>query len=150
MSLLRYIAEVADEPFVLDPANPVAEERENTWRLDCPAEEREALATVDVVKAFENCAVRLGDRLPADARAIFYVWHDQQAGQLRCSTSSQSVDQLPFRSRVVQSPLEPIIEEFLAAPGLIPWQDLQEDAAAPEPGEWTIELELWHVRLQGQ
>ncbi|TCM47004.1 hypothetical protein EV648_105484 [Kribbella sp. VKM Ac-2568] len=48
MRLLRYIAEVADEPFVLDPANPENEQRENTWLLDSPAVERAGLTTAEV------------------------------------------------------------------------------------------------------
>ncbi|MFC5267698.1 hypothetical protein ACFPJ1_36755 [Kribbella qitaiheensis] len=148
MSLLRYIAEVADEPFVLDPANPEIEHRENTWLLDCPAVERTSLTTAEVVAAFEHCANGLQRRLPQSTQVVFYVWHDQQAGQLRCSTTSISADRLPFGARVVPTPLEKIVEEFLAAPGFISWAELQEadeaDEPEPEP-EWTVEV--WHLRL---
>ena len=66
----------------------------------------------------------------------------------KCSTTSISADRLPFGARVVPTPLEKIVEEFLAAPDFISWAELQEvdeaDEPQPEP-EWTVEV--WHLRL---
>jgi hypothetical protein len=46
--------------------------------------------------------------------ATFYVWHDEQAGQLRCSTTTWPREQLPFRAQVeLNVPLEEIVEGFL-------------------------------------
>ncbi|GAA1531741.1 hypothetical protein [Kribbella lupini] len=90
MSLLRFIAEVADEPLVLDPAAPRAEYRENTWLLSATEAELATLTAAEITTAFEQCADALRRRLTAEGHqspAVFYVWHDAQAGQLRCSTT---------------------------------------------------------------
>ncbi|MDX6280712.1 MAG: hypothetical protein QOH03_1783 [Kribbellaceae bacterium] len=50
MSLLQWIAEVADDALVLDPAKP-ENELQNTWGFGCSEEERAELAVSDVVAA---------------------------------------------------------------------------------------------------
>jgi hypothetical protein len=144
MDLLQQIAAVADEPVVLDPAE-LENEYQNTSWLDCPQDERLALTVAGVVNAIEACADVLQDRVPT--RAVFYVWHDEQAGQLRCSTTSLPADRLPFGARVVEKPLAKIVEEFLAAPGFVPWDDLMivdKESDEPQPelaiGVWSRQL----------
>jgi hypothetical protein len=134
MSLLQWIAEVADDDLVLDPAKP-ENERQNTWGFSCSEEERAGLAVSDVVAAFEACTTVLHDTLPIDIPAVFYVWYDQQAGQLRCSTTSLPADQLPFGARVRETSLAKIVEDFLA--------DFE---IADNPGpDWAVEV--WSKQL---
>ncbi|TWP49027.1 hypothetical protein FKR81_25450 [Lentzea tibetensis] len=126
--LLTWIREVADEPLLIDPFDLRAEVRENTWRLG-PTADRPAAD--DVVAAFEECAALLRARINAmghEGRATFYVFHDAQAGSLKCSTTSLPADRLPFRARVELVPLAGIVEEFLSdeTPGLVPWEDLED------------------------
>ncbi|MGP4050271.1 hypothetical protein, partial [Streptomyces sp. 2A115] len=81
--------------------------------------------------------------------ATFYVWHDGQAGQLRCSTGSVPPDELPFGgSYVLSDDLGRIIEEFLtdSEPGVIAWSDLVEvhnhsERTAAEAG--IVPLRVW-------
>ncbi|MEU9108119.1 hypothetical protein AB0D54_28085 [Streptomyces xanthophaeus] len=128
--LLTFIAEVADEPLVLDPGNQASESQTNTWHLGADAEERATLSVEDVAAAFESTARGLGDRIRAlglHGTATFYVWHDEQAEQLRCSTSSQPPESLPFGGiYVLTETLEPIITSFLddSDLGSVPWTDL--------------------------
>ncbi|MFF4448773.1 hypothetical protein [Streptomyces sp. NPDC001502] len=128
--LLTFIAEVADEPLVLDPGNQAAESQTNTWHLGADAEERATLVVEEVAAAFESTARALRDRirpLGPHGTATFYVWHDEQAGQLRCSTSSQPPESLPFGGDyVLTETLEPIITGFVddSVPGLVPWTEL--------------------------
>lgn len=60
--LLTFIAEVAEEPLVLDPDDQLAESRNNTWSLGADVEERLALTVEQVAAAFEQTAEALRER----------------------------------------------------------------------------------------
>ena len=139
--LLTWIAEVADEPLVLEPADRQAEAESNAWWLGAEAEDRRALSVPEVVAAFERAAEDIRRRIHATGfrgAATFYVWHDEQAGQLRCSTGSVSPEALPFGGAYVPSEeLGPIVERFLSdrEPGVITWSDLDLVGDRPAPNE---------------
>lgn len=143
--LVTWIREVADEPLLLN-GDEAAEARENTWSFGLADGERPSTAVV--VAAFEDTAGRQGDRVAALGRtATFYVWHDVQAGQLRCSTTSSPRDRLPFGATLdLTVPLAAVVERFLHDPGgFIAWDDLDEsDDDAPEfvLGVWAVEIGL--------
>ncbi|MBB5801322.1 hypothetical protein F4560_001090 [Saccharothrix ecbatanensis] len=155
--LLRWIREVADEPLVVDPAARNIEARENTWSLSTSIDERGSLSAHEVVAAFEECASILRERVRSlgyDGQVTFYVWHDQQAGQLRCSTASLPGDELPFRSRVeLDVPLAAIAEEFLddARPGQGPWDDLRpaSDGYVDETQPDDFVVRVWTADIGG-
>lgn len=139
MVLLTWIAEVADEPLVLEPDDRQVELDTNTWWLSAVAGDRESLSPSEVVAAFERTATAIRGRvreLGFPGVATFYVWHDEQAGQLRCSTGSVSPDALPFTGDYVAcSDLGPIAEAFLtdSEAGFIAWADL-DDAQSHSEG----------------
>ncbi|MBU3062326.1 hypothetical protein KO481_12415 [Nocardia sp. NEAU-G5] len=150
--LLTWIREVADEPLLIDPTAGDAEVRENTWSLSTSVDERGSLSVHDVVAAFEECASVLRERIRSlgyEGPATFYVWHDAQAGQLRCSTTSLPPDQLPFRAPVEAAvSLAVIVEEFLkdVSPGLVLWEDLEpvEQSADVTQPEHVV-VRVWTV-----
>ncbi|MGV9693012.1 hypothetical protein ACWDUX_28335 [Streptomyces sp. NPDC003444] len=128
--LLTWIAEVAEEPPALEPGNRRVEWETNTWSLSARDEDGRPLSAAEVVAAFEQTAVGIRERireLGFSGVVTFYVWHDGQAGQLRCSTGSVPPDELPFNGNYgVSDRLGPVVEEFLAGnmPGVVAWSDL--------------------------
>ncbi|MFE9169883.1 hypothetical protein ACFYNZ_10220 [Streptomyces kebangsaanensis] len=149
--LLTWIAEVADEPLVLEPADRRVEWETNTWSLGAADEDRSSLSATEVVAAFERTASAIRERirgLGLPGAATFYVWHDEQAGQLRCSTGSVPPDALPFSGTYVASDdLGPIVEGFLAdsEPGFIGWSDLKDVQSHSEQTKTKSEITPFHV-----
>ncbi|MET7651943.1 MULTISPECIES: hypothetical protein [unclassified Streptomyces] len=151
MVLLTWIAEVADEPLVLEPADRRVELEVNSWSLSAADEDMSSLSVAEVVAAFERTAAAIRERirdLGFSGVATFYVWHDRQAGQLRCSTGSVPPDALPFSGTYVPSDdLGPVVEGFLAdsEPGSIVWSDLNDAQSLSELTETESELRPFGV-----
>ncbi|MEV6018306.1 MULTISPECIES: hypothetical protein [unclassified Streptomyces] len=130
MVLLTWIAEVADEPLVLEPTDRRMEWETNSWSLGAADDDTSSLSVAEVVAAFEWTPAAIQERmrdLSFSGVATFYVWHDRQAGRLRCSTGSVPPDALPFSGTYVASgDLSPVVEGFLAdsEPGFIALSDL--------------------------
>jgi hypothetical protein len=149
--LLKWIAEVADEPLVLEPANRRVEWETNTWSLGATDEDKSSLSVAEVVAAFERTAAAIREHirdLSFSEVATFYVWHDKQAGQLRCSTGSVPPDALPFSGTYVASDdLGPVVEGFLAdsEPGFIAWSDLDDAQSLLEQTKTELEISPFGV-----
>ncbi|WP_405697706.1 hypothetical protein [Streptomyces sp. NBC_01185] len=142
---------MADEPLVLEPADRRVEWETHTWSLGAADEDRGSLSAAEVVVAFEWTAAAMEERilgLNFSGAATFYVWHDEQARQLRCSTGSVPPDALPFGGTYVASDdLGPIVEGFLAAsePGSIAWSGLEDVQSRSEQTETESEIAPFHV-----
>nr|WP_296064771.1 hypothetical protein [uncultured Actinoplanes sp.] len=145
--LLKEIRAIAGETLVLSPHDPAAENVNTSW-FGAPPHERMGLSAEEVVSAFEETAELLRDQvavLKHDGPVTFYVWHDQEAGQLRCSTSSRHQNSLPFGGGyLLTSDLKGIVVEFLEdrAPGAIVWGQLEPiplpDSRRPGAGEMSV------------
>jgi hypothetical protein len=146
------IQEIADEPVMLAPHDQSAEFVNTRW-LAAAAAERCSLSADRVVAAFLQTARALQQRIRATGAAVtatFYVWHDEQAGQLRCSVSSRPPAALPFGGAYqLTDDLGAIVSGFLddLTPGAIAWADL-EPADSADPADatcapfpvWTFDL----------
>ncbi|MCY0950260.1 hypothetical protein [Streptomyces sp. H27-S2] len=149
--LLTWIAEVADEPLVLEPADRRSESDTDTWWLSAEDEDRRSLSVTEVVAAFERTAEAIRFRIrPAGFAGVatFHVWHDRRAGQLRCSTGSVAADKLPFGgAHVLTADLGPVVAGFLngVEPGAVTRSDLDDvtgrpDRAAPAAHVWVRDV----------
>lgn len=149
--LLTWIAEVAEERLTLKPGDRLVEWETNTWSLGAGGEDRQSLSAAEVVAAFEQTAAGIRERIRVlgfPGVATFYVWHDRQAGQLRCSTSSVPPEELPFNGDyVVSDHLGLVIEGFLAnsMPGVVVWSDLNDAESRLEQA--MPELEITPLRV---
>jgi hypothetical protein len=158
--LLEWVAEIADEPYLLDPNDHGAEIRANTWWLGASPAERETRITDEVAAAFRAVEAASRTRFAATpARAVppgataapggtatFYSWHDVRAGQLRCSVSTLPADHLPFGNGYRQAELAEVVAGYLddQSPGFIPWADLRpvDPDGPPDDVEWPP-LPVW-------
>lgn len=149
--LLTWIAEVADEPLVLEPADRQVELDTSTWWLSAAEGDKEALSVSEVVAAWEQTATAIRRRvreLGFTGVATFYVWHDEQAGQLRCSTASVPPEALPFgRNYLACDDLGPVVLRFLTdgEPGFIAGADLDDTQSHSEETDIEPENGLFPV-----
>lgn len=93
--LLEAIADIANHEVTLAPDDQRAEAANTRW-LDAPSVERALLTVSEVVGAFHATVAALRKRV--DGPALFYLWHDERAGQLRCGITSRPAADLPFGS----------------------------------------------------
>jgi hypothetical protein len=151
--LLTNIRAIGAQPVVLAPEDLPTELANTVW-LTASTEERGQLAVTEVVRAFEEAVRDLGRRLVADGvrhSGTFYVWHDDQAGQLRCSVSSREPADLPFSGQYrPTNDLAPIVAAFLNddAPGQVAWQELEQlDVHADGESAGVAPLQVWTVTV---
>ena len=138
---------MAGGSMVLRPDDPDAE-FENTWWLSASPQERLGLSVDEVVAAFEETARLVRDRVRATGYrgiATFYVWHDGDAGQLRCSTRTCAAAELPFGGEYAATgDLGTIVSAFLTdgEPGFVRFKPLRAgpvDESSPFP-VWTFDV----------
>jgi hypothetical protein len=151
--LLKEIRAIAGETLVLSPNDPTAEDANTSW-LGAPPHERMGLSADEVVSAFEETAELLRDQITVHGHqgpVTFYVWHDEVAGQLRCSTRSCSQDGLAFDGGYrLTSDLRAIVVDFLEdrAAASIGWGEFQPITAPDEPAADPPEFPVWVCDLR--
>lgn len=151
--LLKEIRAIAGETLVLSPHDQAAEDANTSW-FGAPPHERMGLSADEVVSAFVETAELLRDQVVVrrhEGPVTFYVWHDPQAGQLRCSTRSCHQDGLPFEGPYQpSSDLHKIVDEFLAdhAPGAIAWGELEPIPMPDGPASESPDLLVWVCDLR--
>ncbi|MBM2623570.1 hypothetical protein JIG36_49580 [Actinoplanes sp. LDG1-06] len=151
--LLKEIRAIAGETLVLAPHDQDTETANTSW-FGAPPHERMGLSAEEVVNAFEETVEQLRGQVAAMAHAgpaTFYVWHDLQAGQLRCSTASRGRDELPFvEPYKATDDLQAIVVEFLEdrAPGAIVWGEFDPVPIPDGPVPGTPEIPVWVCDLR--
>lgn len=105
---------------------------ENRWCISATQEECAEVSVTELTSALHAVSVcwRAQVVTRADSRgALFYMWFDEQASQLRCCIISDRNAALPFRCATTPIiTMEPIIADFLSSPYHegIPWEELTE------------------------
>ena len=149
-TLAAQVASYPDDPdLVLLPAHPETERRANTWSYSVAPSTRASAA--GLAAAFDEVIRGLRSRFKGSPhQGTFYAWYDEQAGQLRCSLTSQS--QLPFGGsiRTIEDSA-PVIDQILSdrSPGFISFDTLRESPFSPPSTEKTqnSEILVWAVFL---
>ncbi|MCY1144698.1 hypothetical protein OWR29_42435 [Actinoplanes sp. Pm04-4] len=151
--LLKEIRAIAGETLVLAPDDQDTETANTSW-FGAPPHERMGLSADEVIGAFEETIELLREQVAASTHvgpATFYVWHDLQAGQLRCSTGSCRRDELPFTEKYrTTDDLRGIVVEFLEdrAPGAIVWGEFDPVPVPHGPGPDVEEIPVWVCDLR--
>lgn len=135
--------------------DPLREARTNTWTQDLSCVLVDEAA---VVTAFRDVAAGLRRRFEGQpGPATFYVWCDEQAGQLRFSLASAPPDRLPFGQPYSPGGDAAVAEHVLRTaaqfphPGVIPWGELTptgiyEGVDEAEPDAPLTPISVWvHV-----
>jgi hypothetical protein len=125
MTFDNWISEMTADGLEL-PDGAGAGATENLWTLPFSADKLPSKADLT---AFIDAAVELR-RAQAESigmkPATFYLWHDEQAGQLRFSVARCLPDSLPFRCAVAPADAaNEIIGNYLASNRVIPWSELE-------------------------
>ncbi|WIN00715.1 hypothetical protein ACTOB_001124 [Actinoplanes oblitus] len=147
--MLKDIRAIADETMVLAPEDPDAEQVNTNW-FGAPPHERLGTSPDEVVAVFEEVAAVLREQVSGRGHrgtATFYVWHDAEAGQLRCSVGTRKPSDLVFPvAYQVTEDLRAIVVEFLEdrAPGSIQWGALE---PVPYPESEPAALAVWAFDL---
>lgn len=153
----EWIAEVAADPIVIDPEDINHEAWSNLWMFSITQEQAKTVEAEDIIRLFQHvvavrdASVRACPDLPEGM--WFYLWHDDQALQLRFSMVSRGHGALPFGRALAALPdPTPIIFDFLKGyHDYIPFEDMEiiegspslDDVKEPE----LPPLPLWVISL---
>src|SRR5687768_10939681 len=83
----------------------------NSWRISMTQEERASISQEDLLNFFYAVIDNRREQMQhshCNHGMWFYVWHDQQASQLRFSLISDFHTELPFGAKTIPQDLERI------------------------------------------
>lgn len=146
--LLDWLPDVLNDEVISEHNNVNFEARSNMWCFSIPNDE--GITALDI-KSFLNQIIDQRSKqitLPM----TFYVWIDEQAGQLRFSLTSQPKNNLPFGSTLIYSDnLDNFIEQFISMQltGSIAFQDLKPIVLADTYDKSDVEyfVHIWAIEL---
>ncbi|GAA2677692.1 MULTISPECIES: hypothetical protein [Actinoplanes] len=147
--MLKDIRAIVDDTMVLSPEDQDAEQVNTNW-FGAPPHERMGMSPDEVVTVFEETAAVLRDQVARSGHqgtVTYYVWHDGEAGQLRCSVCTRKPGDLVFPvAYQVTDDLRAIVVEFLEdrAPGSIQWGALE---PIPFPESEPVPMAVWAFDL---
>jgi hypothetical protein len=152
MTFDNWISEMIAERIEL-PDGAGAGAAENLWSLSFSADNLPSMA--DLTRFIEAAVNVRRDQAQSIGMkpATFYVWNDEQAGQLRFSVARCLPDSLPFRCAVAPADAaNEIIGGYLASSrgeGVIRWSEL-EPIGVDEPEtnrDQSYRLRVWALQL---
>ena len=115
---------IEDEIFIGQTEGDLNQEiRTNMWSISMSREQRTNTSLDQLLAFFRDVMANRREQIrhsQANHGMWFYIWHDQQASQLRFSLISNFHTKLPFEAEVISANLETILEEFLNSLNHIP------------------------------
>lgn len=137
---LQDLQEVVDDPMFIGSSQEdlMREIETNMWRLSCSRAIAEQLTVEDLEAFFDDVVESRRAQLRAselEHGMLFYVWFDEQAGQLRFNLISDVHSELPFRCQTRRvSELGKVISQFLESRWLdgIPFEELERIEGFPD------------------
>jgi hypothetical protein len=114
--LTRWLDELRRDPVHLGP-DPGSGAQENLWSVNIPTDRSDLTAEhlVEFLLEAQRCRLQQATRT-APGPVVFYVWHDEMAGQLRFSVARGTLAQLPFAAPVeIVSDIGEIVTGYLAS-----------------------------------
>lgn len=130
--------------FLTENINRLSEEiQANCTQLSIPAGLQ--IDTLEIIEFLNKVKLNRQAQLQNSSlkiNLIYYLWHDEQAGQLRFNFINAAHQTLPFGCAVslIKSE-EEVVADFLSSNYLqgIPWEELTDISAMPEVAEVAIE-----------
>jgi hypothetical protein len=147
---------IHDTLFIGQTVDDLNEEiKGNTQSISLNIEERAITSRQELVHFFYNVMNNRKDqirRAGVKRGMWFYVWHDQQASQLRFSLISAFHQKLPFGAETRPETLETIIDEFLYDDDHFLFSDLEirdyvPEEQRPEDDTSTFVLPVFKIQL---
>lgn len=125
----------------------VEESKPEVWCISKGAFGKDEPSIAEWVEFVNQAFEARASMIPKGATWTSYLWHDEQASQLRFASSPCDPDNLPFSATVelLDGP-EMIVASWLRDDDHIPWSDLEDVDFEPPESVESSSVRVWALR----